>query len=103
MPMSNRISSWVFGVDTDEMLSRFTVTVYYRHVIVPHLPSRIRSLFPSHLHYQPLTTFAEQAGQGLSSSAFDIEANIRNGDSRAGLDEQGVREVQEIMRRERVK
>ena len=51
----------------------------------------------------PLSSFSEQANAGLSSSAFDIEANIREGDSRLGLDERGVSEVQEIMRRERVK
>jgi len=39
----------------------------------------------------------------MSSNAFDIEANIRDGDSRAGLDERGTQEVMEIMRRERVK
>jgi len=38
----------------------------------------------------------------MSSNAFDIEANIRDGDSRAGLDERGTQEVMEIMRRERV-
>lgn len=40
----------------------------------------------------------------MTSSTFDIEAdNIFQGDSRAGLDEQGTREVMEIMRRENVK
>jgi hypothetical protein len=35
---------------------------------------------------------------------FDIEeANIAEGDSRAGLDEQGTQEVIEIMRTQRVK
>lgn len=34
---------------------------------------------------------------------FDIEANINDDDSRAGLDERGTQEVLEIMRRERVK
>ncbi|CDO69619.1 hypothetical protein BN946_scf184851.g7 [Trametes cinnabarina] len=53
-------------------------------------------------HYQPVATFAEQADAGLSSSTFDIEANIREGDSRIGLDERGTQEVLDIMRRERV-
>ncbi|KAI9059938.1 hypothetical protein FKP32DRAFT_1579068 [Trametes sanguinea] len=53
-------------------------------------------------HYQPVSTFAEQADAGLSSSTFDIEANIREGDSRIGLDERGTQEVLDIMRRERV-
>ena len=39
---------------------------------------------------------------GMSSHNFDIEVNIADGDSRAGLDEQGTQEVMDIMRRERV-
>ena len=50
-----------------------------------------------------MSTFAEQVDAGLTSSTFDIEANIRDGDSRAGLDERGTQEVLDIMRRERVK
>ena len=63
----------------------------------------MRSLFPRLGHYQPVSTFAEQADAGLTSTTFDIEANIRDGDARAGLDEVGTREVMEIMRTERVK
>ena len=63
----------------------------------------VRSLFPRLGHYQPVSTFAEQVDAGLTSSTFDIEANIRDGDSRAGLDERGTQEVLDIMRRERVK
>ena len=77
--------------------------VYYRATIIPHLPERVKAFFPSLSNYTPLSTFADQVSAGLSSSAFDIEANIRDGDSRSGLDERGVAEVQEIMRRERVK
>lgn len=72
-------------------------------MILPHVPERVRSLFPKLRNYTPLSTFPEQVNAGLNSSAFDIEANIRDGDSRAGLDEQGTREIIEIMRRERVK
>ena len=75
------------------------VTFRYRAV----LSNPMRSLFPRLGHYQPVSTFAEQADAGLSSSLFDIEANIRDGDSRAGLDERGTQEVLDIMRRERVK
>ncbi|EJD07599.1 uncharacterized protein FOMMEDRAFT_16246 [Fomitiporia mediterranea MF3/22] len=78
------------------------LSVYYRHVLIPHLPTRIRTLFPSLSHYQPLSTFADQVRSGMSSSAFDIEANIHDGDSRTGLDERDVQEVHDIMRRERV-
>ncbi len=63
----------------------------------------LRNLFPSLQNYSPLSTFSEQANAGMSSSDFDIEPNIRDGDSRTGLDDQGAREVMEIMRKERVK
>lgn len=79
------------------------MAVYYRAAVIPHLPHRIRQMFPQLHNYMPLSSFSDQASAGLNSAAFDIEANIRDGDSRLGLDERGVREVQEIMRRERVK
>ncbi|KAF9219706.1 hypothetical protein BS17DRAFT_810956 [Gyrodon lividus] len=75
---------------------------HYRATILPHLPSNVRSLFPSLNHYTPLSTFSGQANAGLTSVMFDIETNINDGDSRAGLDERGTQEVLEIMRRERV-
>ena len=79
------------------------VAFRYRAVIGPHLPERVKALFPSLNHYTPLATFSEQINAGISSDNFDIEANQRDGDSRTGLDEQGTQEVLEIMRRERVK
>ena len=75
----------------------------YRSVVAPHLPERVRSLFPRLNNYVPLSTFSQQVSAGLTSEAFDIEANILDGDSRVGLDERGTAEVMEIMRRERVK
>jgi hypothetical protein len=75
----------------------------YRAAIIPRLPIRVKALFPRLNHYTQLSSFSDQLSAGLSSNAFDIEANIREGDSRSGLDEQGVQEVAEIMRRERVK
>lgn len=59
----------------------------------------MQALFPRLQNYTPVTTFESQVNAGLSSSAFDLEANIRDGDSRAGLDERGTQEVLEIMRR----
>lgn len=63
---------------------------------------KLRSLLGLN-QYIPLSTFSSQAEAGLTSVMFDIEANINDGDSRAGLDERGTQEVLEIMRRERVK
>ncbi|KIM88214.1 hypothetical protein PILCRDRAFT_814120 [Piloderma croceum F 1598] len=75
---------------------------HYRSQIILHVPERVKSFFPRLGHYTPLSSFADQAHAGMSSNAFDIEANIRDGDPRAGLDERGTQEVMEIMRRERV-
>lgn len=75
----------------------------YRASIVLHLPARVKAYFPKLSNYTPLATFNEQISAGMSSSAFDLESNVRDGDSRAGLDEQSTREVMEIMRREHVK
>ncbi|EDR05575.1 uncharacterized protein LACBIDRAFT_191137 [Laccaria bicolor S238N-H82] len=78
------------------------LTYRYRDLIIPHVPEGVRSLFPRLSNYTPLSTFSEQLSAGISSNTFDIEANIRGGDSRSGLDDQGTQEVLEIMRRERV-
>jgi hypothetical protein len=78
------------------------LTYRYRAFIIPHVPDRVKSLFPALNNYTPLATFSQQIGAGLSSNDFDIEANLRDGDSRSGLDERGTQEVLEIMRRERV-
>ncbi|GBE86528.1 UPF0357 protein [Sparassis crispa] len=78
------------------------LTFRYRATLIPYVPAPVKSLFPGLARYTPLTTFAEQVDAGLTSTTFDIEANVREGDSRAGLDERGTQEVLEIMRRERV-
>ncbi|KAF7317731.1 hypothetical protein MKEN_00860900 [Mycena kentingensis (nom. inval.)] len=75
----------------------------YREAILPHVPDRFKRLLPATFNnYQPLATFEQQMNAGMSSSAFDLEANVHGGDSRMGLDEQGTREVMEIMRQQRV-
>ncbi|KAF5383766.1 hypothetical protein D9615_003770 [Tricholomella constricta] len=76
----------------------------YRATILPHIhvPDRMRTMFPRLGNYTPLSTFSQQVNAGMSSSAFDIEANLRDGDSRSGLDERGTQEVMEIMRQQRV-
>lgn len=74
----------------------------YRATFISHVPNPVKALFPRLGHYTPLATFEDQANAGLTSESFDIEANIRDGDARAGLDERGTQEVLEIMRRERV-
>jgi len=70
------------------------------------LPDSVQSFLPNVRNttaYTRLSTFAEQVNAGLTSENFDIEANnLLAGDTRAGLDEQGTREIAEIMKRERV-
>jgi hypothetical protein len=80
--------------------------VLYRYRAHIPVPERLQAFIPGHSreNYAPLSTFEDQAAAGITSSTFDIEAdNIFQGDSRAGLDEQGTQEVMEIMRRENVK
>ncbi|EIN09436.1 hypothetical protein PUNSTDRAFT_85788 [Punctularia strigosozonata HHB-11173 SS5] len=84
------------------LLAFFALVVMLAFRYRSHLQARVHALFPRLQQYTPLSTFEAQANAGLSSAAFDIEANIRDGDSRAGLDERGTQEVLEIMRRERV-
>ncbi|EKM82014.1 hypothetical protein AGABI1DRAFT_112192 [Agaricus bisporus var. burnettii JB137-S8] len=88
------VSTFVFVV--------LLVSYRYREMILAHAPKRLKDSFPRLQHYAPVSTFSQQANAGLTSSAFDIEANIQDGDSRVGLDEQGTQEVLDIMRRERV-
>ena len=88
---------------TDDYFVALAVTFRYRATFISHVPNPVKSLFPRLTHYTPLSTFEAQANAGLTSESFDIEANIRDGDARAGLDEQATQEVMEIMRRERVK
>jgi hypothetical protein len=80
--------------------------VLYRYRAHLPVPERVHRIIPSFSrgNYEPLSTFADQAAAGLTSSTFDLEGdNIFQGDTRAGLDEQGTQEVMEIMRRENVK
>jgi len=77
------------------------LSFYNRQALAPYLPERLKGFFPALRHYTPLS-FQDQASAGLSSSAFDIEQNMLDEDSRAGLDERGTREVMDIMRREGV-
>lgn len=77
-----------------------TGVFYNRERLSPYLPRRVVSLLQTSEDrlraYVPLSTFESQRNAGLSSAAFDLEANIA-GDSRAGLDERGAEEVRQIM------
>ena len=48
------------------------------------------------------SSFTSDLEAGLSSSQFDISANIAEGDSRAGLDQRAKDEIRKIMRNRKV-
>ncbi|KAL2830640.1 hypothetical protein BJY01DRAFT_118408 [Aspergillus pseudoustus] len=57
---------------------------------------------PDHIYQRLPSSFTGDLDAGLTSSAFDLNANIESGDQRAGLDALGKREVLNIMRRQKV-
>ncbi|KAG8756471.1 hypothetical protein FRC14_003045 [Serendipita sp. 396] len=92
--------AWSFVV-----LLIFLVVYYKRHAILALLPAELAMRLPSSWFASDYTllpsTFQEQAEQGYSTSAFDLEGNISD-DARVGLDSQQLDELREIMRRKRV-
>jgi len=71
-----------------------TVLYFTRSRWLSHVPQYIYSRIPS--------TFADDLEGGLSSNDFDLSDNVAAGDSRAGLDAVGKREVRKIMKNKRV-
>ena len=57
---------------------------------------------PDYIYDRLPSTFAGDVEAGLVSSEFDISANVAEGDTRAGLDDQAKREILRIMKRRRV-
>ncbi|KAJ0414012.1 hypothetical protein BJY00DRAFT_46892 [Aspergillus carlsbadensis] len=57
---------------------------------------------PEHIYQRLPSSFTGDLDAGLTSTAFDLNANIESGDRRAGLDARGKREVLNIMRRQKV-
>ncbi|KAJ5701574.1 hypothetical protein N7488_009122 [Penicillium malachiteum] len=63
---------------------------------IPLLPA------PDQLYHRLPSSFTSDLEAGLSSSQFDISANIAEGDSRAGLDQRAKEEIRKIMRNRKV-
>ena len=61
---------------------------------MPYLPHRIQDIAYSALP----TTFMGDVESGFTSNDFDLSGNVMEGDSRAGLDQRGKREVQRLMK-----
>lgn len=57
---------------------------------------------PEPIYARLPTSFRDDIEAGLSSTAFDLSANVEAGDSRQGLDDAAKKEVMKIMKRRRV-
>ena len=92
------------------LFSSFLLVVLYlayrqRGFFFSLLPTHIQDRMPAALRpqegvgYARLGTFdwGSSIQAGLNSSLFDIEANVRDGDQRTGLDERGAMDIQTIM------
>ncbi|KAK3944304.1 hypothetical protein QBC46DRAFT_374947 [Diplogelasinospora grovesii] len=56
-----------------------------------------------YIYSQLPSSFAGDIEAGLSSSTFDLNGNVEEGDSRAGLDDNAKREILTIMKKRRVR
>ncbi|KAF2261150.1 hypothetical protein CC78DRAFT_546899 [Lojkania enalia] len=75
------------------VLILITIAYFTRHYWIHRLP------IPEPIYTRLPTSFRDDIEAGLSSSNFDLSANIEAGDSRQGLDDAGKAEVQNIMQR----
>lgn len=74
----------------------FFTRSYWRHRVPDiHLPGA------DYIYSRLPTGFGGDIEAGLSSSNFDLSANVEAGDSRAGLDDAGKAEVLKIMKKRR--
>ncbi|MCJ1258477.1 hypothetical protein MMC24_006310 [Lignoscripta atroalba] len=73
-----------------------TVLYFTRNRWANYLP------VPAYIYQRLPPSFANDIESGFSSADFDLSSNIESGDSRAGLDQQGKREVHKVMRSKKV-
>ncbi|KAL8923395.1 MAG: hypothetical protein Q9172_003144 [Xanthocarpia lactea] len=57
---------------------------------------------PDYVYDRLPSSFSNDIENGFTSNDFDLHTNLAAGDSRRGLDQQGKREVQRIMKSRRV-
>ncbi|RAL07727.1 DUF2015 domain-containing protein [Aspergillus homomorphus CBS 101889] len=57
---------------------------------------------PEYIYYRLPSSFAGDVETGLTSTQFDLAANIADGDNRAGLDSLAKRDIRRIMHRQKV-
>lgn len=65
--------------------------------VLPDLPGT------SYLYSRLPDSFAGDIEAGLSSSTFDLGANVESGDARAGLDDAAKTEILKIMKKRRLR
>ena len=72
------------------------VLFFLRDRWLPYVP------FTGYIYDRLPSSFSNDIEEGFSSNDFDLSGNVTSGDSRAGLDEVGKREVSRIMQRNKV-
>ncbi|RFU72258.1 hypothetical protein TARUN_10012 [Trichoderma arundinaceum] len=74
----------------------FTRSCWLRRLHEIHLPGS------DYLYSRLPSTFAGDIEAGLSSSTFDLNGNVEDGDSRAGLDDESKAAILKIMKKRRM-
>lgn len=75
----------------------FTRAYWWHHVQDLPVPGR------DYLYSRLPSSFSGDIDAGLSSSTFDLGANVEAGDSRAGLDDASKAEILKIMKKRRLR
>lgn len=88
--------SYIFYSFTFLFLVLATALYVARARWLPLLP------LPNYIYHRLTPSFSNDIESGFTSTDFDLTSNVAAGDSRAGLDQQGKREVQRIMRSRKV-
>lgn len=57
---------------------------------------------PEYIYHRLPPSFSSDIESGFTSTNFDLTANVVLGDSRTGLDQQGKRDVQKIMKSKKI-
>ena len=57
---------------------------------------------PDYIYHRLPSSFSNDIESGFTSSEFDLTSNVAAGDSRSGLDQQGKKQVQKIMKNRNV-
>ncbi|CAG8497363.1 9410_t:CDS:1 [Paraglomus brasilianum] len=80
-------------------LSFSLVAYYYRDRILPKIPY-FKNRYQRVPAYFSTSSFQQDIDDGLTSEAFDLQQNVEDGDSRAGLE--NSEEIKRIMEEEGV-